>query len=491
MNGPGKWMVKKGVLPSISSLAVCLLMVSTFLGWLLSEFIPSNLFYRKGYYSSPWREVFFQMMDFLKPYDPFHSCWHVAALLFLFLVTVICVLVRVRKAMRRESSGFQPMSAGDLRKGDPYRRITWGEMLIKKDGHDDFSSRVQRFYPPQLLLNEEKVVKAFNKLGNFLSNKRYRVVSTGKDGGVLFISRAGGWKWAGSLIFHAGILVLAVGGMLGSFMGSAELIYGEEGEVFPLDGGRGSVLVENFDLFESADMGVEAFATDISILDSKGDTAKVGRVEVNHPLKFEGYSIYQSSYHLDEKRFRWADIVVVDAERGVAKEIRIRPGEEAIIDGGRILRASGFFPDFRMTPVGPYSAGSMPDNPALKIEIVEGKSVESGWLFLFHPRYDSEFELTSMKFRLADVAPVFYSGLEIRRNTGDKVVFAGMIITIMGLLLMYCSNYRVIGGKVDREGLTMAGLEFLWKASFRKEFDNLIDSAGDTLSDLLPDGGID
>lgn len=492
MNGPDKWLIKSGVWSLLSRLAVCLLMVSTLFGWVLSEFIPSDLFSPGGYYSSPWREALPEIAGSLKLYDPFHSYWYMAALLFLFVITLICVLFRLIMAMRKNTPVSPLKNAEDLEKGVLFSRITWGEILVDGESNDDFSSRVRRFYPPQLRLDEKKLGKLFRKLIEFLGDEGYGVVSAGKNQGLLFICRAGRWRWRGSLIFHAGILVLAVGGMLSSYMGSAELIYGEEGDLFPLDDGKESILVKNFDLFESADVGVESFATDVSILDGKGDTVKVGRVGINRPMKFEGYRIYQSSYHMDERRFKWADVALVDGKRGVVKEIRIRPGEEAIIDEqGKILRVSGFFPDFRMSPGGPYSAGTTPENPALGIEIVEGDSVESGWLFLFHPRYDSKFELTTKKLRLTDVAPVFYSELKIRRSTGERVVIAGMLITIMGLALMHCSNYRVIGGQADRAGLTLAGLDFVWKASFRKEFDNLLDSIGDKLSDLLPESEVD
>ncbi len=487
---PG-WDILIGIRVIISRIAVWLLVGASVAGWLFSGLIPEDFLYRRSYYSSRWGEGLVDLVEYLNLYQPFRSSWYHTAFLFLTVTALLCLLARVTDISREKNRPDPGQMLRRLGRGNPRVDISWGQILVRHQGDDDLLSRVQRAYPPEIRLEGRRLEEIFAELRKILKDRSYRITSVVRDEGIMFVSRAGGLRRWGGIVLHSGLIILAIGGILGTLRGSAELNYGREGECLRMRNGHRYILVEDVEIFRSPELKVEEIASSIAVLSSSGDTLSRGKVEINHPVSSGKYRIYQNSFYMDRRRFRWADIALVDVEGDSVREFRIKPSGEVALEGEIFLRPVRFFPGFRMTPEGPRSDGLDANNPALEIEIVGREGRESGWLFLFHPRYDSEFSIAPLRFRLTGIEPVFYSGLEVRRNPGGKTVIAGMIITLAGLVIMFCSRYGVLGGYIHGRGLTLAGLEYDLGFKFNSEFGEMTDALQERLSGIIPGPGED
>jgi len=151
----------------------------------------------------------------------------------------------------------------------------------------------------------------------------------------------------------------------------------------------------------------------------------------------------------------------------------VMPGSvTAVGDSAVMLTATRFLPDFRMSPRGPFSASSFPTNPALEVEVASAAGKERGWLFLLHPDFSKRFD-APVDLALSRCDPVYYTGLEISANPGAPVLLLGIALATAGLLLMYFCNPRVLKGIAGSESLSIAGVEYRWKASFEREFGDI------------------
>jgi cytochrome c biogenesis protein len=272
------------------------------------------------------------------------------------------------------------------------------------------------------------------------------------------------------MLFHIGILAITIGGVVGSFTGWREMVFVREGSSvpFPREGAL-SLRVDDFAIIQTERMEIKDYISTVSILDARGSVVLSGKVEVNHPLKVRGRRVFQSEFRIDENEFSSARIAYVTRDGARNGSIDVTPGVPASVSDSAItLTALRYFPDFRMSQSGPYSASGYPSNPALEVEVASHGGVERGWLFLNHPDFNKRFS-APVDFVLSRCEPLFYTGLEVTSNPGAPLLFIGFALATVGLMLMYLCNPRILKGIATSDSIVMAGVESRWKASFEKE----------------------
>ncbi len=276
------------------------------------------------------------------------------------------------------------------------------------------------------------------------------------------------------MLFHAGILVITIGGIIGSYGGWREMVFVREGSAVPFPRDSSLTLrVDDFDIVTTERREIRSFVSTVSVADARGVAVAFGDVEVNHPMKVGARRIYQSEYTIDENRFARARVEYYLRDEGKRGSLDLSPAEPvAIGDSAIVVTAFRFLADFRMSPEGPFSASSFPANPALEIEIASGGVVERGWLFLLHRDFSKRFD-APIDIVLTRCEPVYYTGLEVSANPGAGVLLAGFAAATLGLLFMYACNPRIVKGLARPEGIVVAAGEHRWKASFEREFADL------------------
>lgn len=452
--------------------------------WIISEIIPPDVPYNQMY-RMRWGEQAVRAIRFLGLHDPFHSFWYRAVLALFFIVLLLCIVTRWGRLISRSFRLRPPPSSRDFKARTPHIEIFWSDLTRGERASRDVLDRYEKMYGKVIKIDSGTMKVMFGKLGALLRRRGYRVVAGEKSEGILFAAVAGRWRFVGNFLFHLGILIITVGGVIGSFFGGTEVLYGRAGDILPMHGSSYSILVEDFDIIKTAMMEDKDYISTVSVLDSEGNRLQTNKIEVNHPLGFQGYNVLQSSYHVDDEEFRWADIGFTPPGGFRTYVVRITPGEGVpLLETSLVIKAKRFFPDFRMSPEGPYSASLEMANPALEIEVTSESDSEKGWLFLFYPQFNTPFR-APLQLRLEDIAPVYYTGLQISTNPGARILLTGIIVATVGLLFLYTFNYRSIRGVLGEEALVIAGTRYRWKTSFENELHNLREVLIENLSDVL------
>ncbi|MBN1165286.1 MAG: cytochrome c biogenesis protein ResB [Candidatus Krumholzibacteriota bacterium] len=435
---------------------IIILFIASAAGWIMSEVIPGDFPLRREMYQLRWGKTLTMLISKLKLFDPFHSFWYQGVLTLFFLVLLLCLLTRGKGVILKTFRLSPPGREKDLRKRKPRVEFSWHDLRHEKDRREDLVAHYAKKYGPPVKIDEAQMQKTWRIVEKQLRKRRYKVTALSGAGEIVFSALVGRWRYLGNFLFHAALLVITVGGLIGSFWGNSEMLFGKAGDILPLLQSPFSILVEDFKIHASRKEAILDYISRLSVLDDQGDTVKTVNIEVNHPLKWAGYSILQSSYYVDDKEFSWARLVFTTKDKPVPGRLTIEPGREYPLPGTDLtLRAGRFFSDFKMRSGKPYSTGAGMTNPALEILLDGPGGGEQGWLFLLHPRFNSVFKAVE-RIGIEELEPVYYTGLQINSNPGAPVFITGMIIGTIGLLLLYVVPYRHIQGRLDREGLVMA-----------------------------------
>ncbi|HUV36497.1 MAG TPA: cytochrome c biogenesis protein ResB [Patescibacteria group bacterium] len=463
---------------------IAILFGTSAFGWILTELVPPDVPYQREIYRARWGDTWLWLVERLGLHDPFHTFWYRAVLALFFIVLVACLVSRWRSIVLRTFRSEPPDEARELSKRDHRLHLSWRELKWKSRDRRDVLDELEYRYGPEKRLAPGRMDVVFGVISSFLRGRGFRVSKT-KEGGVIrFVAVAGRWRYFGNFLFHLGILVITVGGMVGSFWGETEILYGTDGDILPLGGTPYAILVDGFDVIMTDQMAVKEYISNVSIIDTVGNRLVTTTIEVNKPLRFDRYDILQSSYYVDEEAFRWARVRYSSGGNPVGTVVRLEPDEAFSLEGfPLVIRAKRFLPDFKIGPNGPYSETPNMHNPAIEVELEGEGGAQEGWLFLYYPRFNSRFDLP-VQLSLVDVAPVYFTGLQISTNPGSMVLLAGIAAATIGLALLYIFNYRCLKGVMDAEGLILAGTGYRWKVSFREEFEKVSAGLVDALSDL-------
>jgi cytochrome c biogenesis protein len=441
-------------------------------GWLLTEFFPPDLPYRREFFRQRWGDTAMSWIEAFKLYDPFHSFWFSGVLALFFFVLLLCLATRWKGMISKSLRVTVPRQPAGIREGSPGFEIPLGEAAYWTDETDPVAHYGRKFGKAAPASSEEVDV-LLRITGNAFRSRGFRFASRREGDVALFAATRGRWRHLGNLIFHAGLLVITIGGVVGSRMGSSEILYGRRGDILPITGDGDVLRIDDFRILMTGRGQVRDYITSVSVLDGSGTAVTEAEIEVNHPLEHRGVRIHQSTYSMAEDEFEWARVKVSAPGDLVPAELTLRQGEAEAVPGTELtVKAGRFLPDFRMTRDGPRSASGAMNNPALEIILTGPGGSTSGWAFLFYPDFGTKFKrIDSIRFE--DLEPVYYTGLEFSRNPGAPLFMAGMVLGAAGLLLLYMLDYRVAHGKIDGTGLVVTGVTARWKVSFADQIEKI------------------
>jgi len=439
---------------------ISILLAASAAGWILTELIPPDFPLRIQLYRERWGDTAAGLIDSAELYDPFHSVWYRAVLALFLVILFTCLVTRWRQFLQRSLEITVPDRVEQLAKRKIQAEIGLPRGVDRRDG----TGSGQHVSPP-----DDGSAALMEETKRFFGRRGYAVRAEQREGAYFFAAVAGRWRFLGNFLFHLGILVITAGAVIGSFWGESGFVYGTAGDMLPLPGGVDSVQVEDFRILMTDSGEIRDYISTVAIVNGEGDRVLTGEIEVNHPLRYEGLNIYQSSYYAAENEFESAVVSLSPGGEGITL---IRGESTALFERGLSIEPGRFIPDFRMGPDGPYSASPSLQNPALEIEVRGMGRAERGWLFLDHPRFNSKFDLPVSPV-LVEIEPLYYTGLQVSYNPGEHVLLTGIIFGTVGLILLSLFNHRVIGGMLQGDRLLVAGLEYRWKVGFGEEFGSL------------------
>ena len=186
---------------------------------------------------------------------------------------------------------------------------------------------------------------------------------------------------------------------------------------------------------------MEQYITEMTILDKDGKSVKEGTSMVNHPLRFDKFSVYQNSTG-------WSVDALLFKDKKSYKEKILYNSEVFVEDDKKIaLQLVDFYPDFDSTnPTKPKTKSPFLKHPvALYALFYDGERVDMGLNHLGDP-----IEWEEYTFLLEN--PRMFTLLQVANDPGTSFALVGGIILLIGLFsASYMNPKEMI--IVEEEGL--------------------------------------
>ncbi|PIC78377.1 cytochrome C biogenesis protein [Sporosarcina sp. P19] len=360
--------------------------------------------------------------------------------------------------------------------------------------HPSFMKRQRIFGEGDVQNTEESLAKAEEKL----KAMRYNVKI---ENGAILAEKYRFSRW-GPYVNHVGLIIFISGVLLRGIPGFYvdEAMWLREGETRNIVGAPGYVLenkkftLENYTKEEAEVFGealekngaiVKSYTTDVTLykqnegaLPGSESLEKVEdyAINVNKPLKFDGYNVFQMDYKLDELKNMTFHLVNKSSEESLG-EFTVDlsdPEKEYDLGNGSTVNMLGFYPDYDGIKDGePYSKSPVPNNPAFIFQMNTPDKPEGEKSFVaIRQTLEVEENDYAIKFAAAETRNI--SGLTIRKDKTLYILLFGGLVFMIGVIQGMYWQHRRVWIQEDSEGhlLIAAHTNKNW-FSLRKELDTL------------------
>jgi len=389
----------------------------------------------------------YEVLNFFNIFDMYHSWWFIVILLLLVINLVTCSVHRIPGVLRQISR-----DSGELE-----------DRMVKTL---PYVEKLQVSNPT----NREGSIQSFLKTWF----KNWRRIETEKT--ITLFSEKGRFSRLGVPITHLSILIILIGGILGSlfgFKGHVEILEGEtvdriflrakESEVpKPL---RFSVRCDDFkityyDLPGRKEKVVKEYTSLLTILEDGKEVLK-RTVQVNHPLHYQGIAFYQSNYGT------FHDVTLGIQWKNKKEKATFKAPEGATV---AIPNSNDFIRVLQYAPqVHNFGEG---------VQVVllrPNLEPRPFWLLKAHPKFDEqrkdEFVLT-----FEGDAPKEYTGLSVTKDPGVWIVWIGCGLMILGLIVSFFFSHQKVWVRIQKSPggeIVLAGSTNENRVGFEKAFGEL------------------
>ncbi|WP_301109519.1 cytochrome c biogenesis protein ResB [Sporosarcina sp.] len=365
--------------------------------------------------------------------------------------------------------------------------------------HPSFMKRQRIFGEGDIANTNESFANAEKKLKELHYNVK-------TENGAILAEKHRFSRW-GPYVNHTGLIIFFIGVLLRGIPGFYvdETMWLREGETRNIIGADGYVLenrgfiLENYTKEEAAEVFGDAldkvgsvvknYQTDVTLYKEKegaltgsADLEKVKdySIVVNKPLTFNGYSVFQMDYKLNELKSMKFNLVNKSTEKSLG-EFTIdlsNPEKKYDFGNGTTVNMLGFYPDYDGIKDGePYSKSPVPNNPAFIFQMNTPDKPEGEKSFVaIQKTLEVEENDYAVKFAAAETRNI--SGLTIRKDKTLYILLLGGLVFMIGVIQGMYWQHRRIWIQEDADGhlLIAAHTNKNW-FSLRKELDKLKESA--------------
>ncbi len=315
-----------------------------------------------------------------------------------------------------------------------------------------------------------------------LAGKGYRVLTKNEAREVTIYATKGIMGRVGAHVAHLSATVIVLGGLVGSLYGFQEFGVCLEGETYHIPEGKFDLRVDKFWIDYHENGAVKSYNSTLTVVD-KGAEVVTKTITVNDPLVYNDIWFYQSSYGNAWDRVEVARVNIRDKKTDdVVRTVDLEWQKEATLDKlGLKLALTDFVADFGFDSAekAVYSKTVEHENPAIKLAIWEGTTVEAKpWIFYHYPDL-FEIKGSRYRFELTGYRPKQFTGLQITRDPGVNIVWTGSTLIVVGITLSSFIYHRRLWAKViPQEGrngavVHIGGTSHKSQIDFQKEFRTL------------------
>lgn len=326
-----------------------------------------------------------------------------------------------------------------------------------------------------------------DKLVEELRRKRYNITD---ENGYVLAEKNRFSRW-GPYVNHIGLIIILGAALLRMtpIMYLEDSVWVREGEEKVIPGTNGEYYIENKEfILETYDEDDERFqdsmaergelvhknyqteaviyqAVGKTVAGQEADLEKVteGSIQMNKPLKFDGYTLYQSQYQEND----FADMTfkvyeVADEDQTSLGEVTIDLSSVSVeediyeLDNGVKLEINQYYPDYELKDGEPRSASKYPRNPAFVFEIFPPDSDEGEVSFVGIGKNIDATGENEYKLGITEYNMLYASGLSVRRDYTLPFFIAGAAIFMIGVIQGMYWHHRRIWINPHGDGILLA-----------------------------------
>ena len=388
---------------------------------IIGTLIPQNE--SAAAYVQAFGEFGYRLFALLGVFDLYHSWWFRCLILLLTANIVVCSIDRLQ--------------------------LTWKIIFVR---HPNFN--IDRF---RRLKRQEKFKAAAtpDRLKNIYPSivaRRFRYHQVeDTDEGFAIYGESGRWTRFGVYIVHVSVVLLLIGGLIGSIFGFDGFVNIPEGETAQTIQLRNSpeklqldfeVRCDDFDVTFYDTGAPKEFRSSLTIL-KQGKAVYQKDIIVNDPMQYEGIRFFQSSYGSlppNEVMLNFtskATGMIYSQKAAVSQQIVI-PENLGTFTLKQFTRTA----DFRGQNIGEAFIGVLTPPNGKRVEVT---------LPLRFPRFD-RMRKGDVVIAIADYLPRYYTGLQVSRDPGVWVVYTGFILMILGIYITFFMSHKQVCVEVIADG---------------------------------------
>jgi cytochrome c biogenesis protein len=274
----------------------------------------------------------------------------------------------------------------------------------------------------------------------YLKRRRFGIKVQDAGAGIQIAARKGLLKDIGSLVFHVSIVILLVGGLVGTRYGYSIVKQLENGQVTEIPD-RSFLLRCDWFKLERNDAGaIKDYLSKLTILSNDGATLAEKVIEVNSPLTYKGIRFYQSTYGMDPTRATDVALRIIGPGLPASGFNGTVPYDSAFVlpNTDLTVLVSQFIPDFiiDMETRQASSRSDNPNNPAVNVMLFRGKdTLYNHWAFFKFPEQHVRNETFTA---IADwYTPSYFTGIQVRENPGEGIIWFGILCMTFGIIAVF------------------------------------------------------
>ena len=416
---------------------------------IIGTLIPQNQQPRD--YLHAFGEFYYQLFAVLDFFDMYHSWWFQLLLMILTLNILVCSLDRLPGIWRMIFAPANPLRPSRFRNAPA--RAEFVRDHSPTDSHD----RVQRI-----------VSRVFGTLKQKTEGAKTH-----------FFGEKWRWNRLGVYVVHFSVILLLVGGIIGSLYGFDGFVNVAEGETVDTIRLRGTdqmlrlpfqIRCDDFDVSFYETGEPKEFRSKLTLLTPAGEELLSKDIIVNDPLRYQGISLYQASYgKLDPQPAAGSQLAATKfslnfqssaSGMGYVRNLKIN-------DTVDLPEKLGTFTLLHYLPQAEFGGQSMGEAIVGLLKSDSGQE-EQILLPLQFPNFD---KMRQGQVILSVVAPLpgqvggggapeerFFTGLSVTKDPGVWVVYSGFILMIAGCFITFFMPHQqiLVTVKPDRAGSRIA-----------------------------------
>jgi cytochrome c biogenesis protein len=289
------------------------------------------------------------------------------------------------------------------------------------------------------------------------------------------------------LFTHTALLLILGGSVAGNlgFKGFIQLYEGEQSDTVILSDRSGmqplgfTLRCNSFEVSFYENTGrPKSYLSSLTVIEN-GTEILTKEIRVNDPLIYKGVYFYQSTYGTDPNGGGTLHFSIMYPGAAEPTTVHVGVGSSVVLPGTQDeLFVDRFLPDFALDEHNhPFSRSGNLNNPAVLLRAQrDGEALFTSWLFVRYPDFHGN-RTGPYRINITNFEPRFFTGLQVAKDPGVGLVWAGCILLLAGMYIaFFCSHRRVwvlCEQKKDGFQVTVAGDANKHKHVFKKEFSAL------------------